>query len=545
MQEKLILKECCRYAIGTWADVIYRNALLLPEGEALIYGKERITFAQFNSRVNRLIHGLHSMGLKMGDGIGIISWNCLEYCDVYGAAMKGGFIVSPLNPRLQADEMDYLINYWEVGTLFVGRELVERVTPLRPRFAKVKNCISLETSASGMISHYDLLMAHSEEEPDVQVKEDDPLLIFYTSGTTGTPRGALYTQGRNLENARIKSFELGVERGDKHIMFLPFFHVAGFSHFWSFFYGAGSNVIMQQRSFDPAAVLQLIQEEKATDIHIVPTQLVNLLALPNIEKYDLSSLKRIWYGASSMPVELLKKGIERFGAIFMQGYGQSESGPEVTFLPKKSHHVLDKSLEEQKILASCGQPSPGVHVRVVDETGNDVTPYAIGEIILKSNAMMVGYWHKPDETRDVLIDGWLHTGDLGYYDRQGYIYIVDRKKDMIISGGENVYPREIEEVLYQHPAVSEVAVIGVPDEVWIERVHALIVLKKGERATGNEIIEFCKQRLARYKAPKSVEFVESLPKNPQGKILKRELREKYWTESERKILSTPSFAKEG
>jgi acyl-CoA synthetase (AMP-forming)/AMP-acid ligase II len=292
---------------------------------------------------------------------------------------------------------------------------------------------------------------------------------------------------------------------------------------------------MQQRSFDAAAMLQLVQEEKATDIHIVPTQLVTLLALPDIEKYDLSSLKRIWYGASPMPKELLKKGIERFGTIFMQGYGQSESGPEVTFLSKKSHQILGKSLEEQKKLASCGQPSLGVHVRVVDDKNNDVEPYTIGEIILKSRAMMVEYWHKPDETRDVLIGGWLHTGDLGYYDREGYIYIVDRKKDMIISGGENVYPREIEEVLYQHPEVSEVAVIGVPDEVWIERVHALIVLKKGEHTTGNEIIDFCKQHLARYKAPKSVEFVESLPKNPQGKILKKELREKYWKRSERKI----------
>jgi len=535
MQEKLILKELCRYPIGTWADIIYRNALLYPGDEAFIYGNERVTFAQFNGRVNRLIHALHSMGVRKGDGIGILSWNCLDYCDVYGAGMKGGFIVSPLNPRLQGSELDYLIDYSEINTLFVGRELIERVSSLRSHFPKVKNYVSLEASAPDMISHHDLLTAHSVEEPDVHVKEEDPFLIFYTSGTTGTPRGALYTEGRNVENARIKSFELGVERGDKYIMFLPFFHVAGFGHFWCFFYGGGSNVIMQQRSFDAAAMLQLVQEEKATDIHIVPTQLVTLLALPDIEKYDLSSLKRIWYGASPMPKELLKKGIERFGTIFMQGYGQSESGPEVTFLSKKSHQILGKSLEEQKKLASCGQPSLGVHVRVVDDKNNDVEPYTVGEIILKSRAMMVEYWHKPDETRDVLIDGWLHTGDLGYYDREGYIYIVDRKKDMIISGGENVYPREIEEVLYQHPEVSEAAVIGVPDEVWIERVHALIVLKKGEHTTGNAIIDFCKQHLARYKAPKSVEFVESLPKNPQGKILKKELREKYWKRFERKI----------
>src|SRR4030042_5357984 len=195
VQEKLMLKELCRYEIGTWADIIYRNGLLYPESEAFICGKERITFAQFNARVNRLIHGLHSIGVKKGDGIGILSWNCLEYCDVYGAAMKGGFIISPLNPRLQASELEYLINYSEINTLFVGRELIEMVSPLGSRFPKVKNYISLETSGPGMISHNDLLLAHSEEEPDVQVREEDPFLILYTSGTTGMARGALYNQG--------------------------------------------------------------------------------------------------------------------------------------------------------------------------------------------------------------------------------------------------------------------------------------------------------------------------------------------------------------
>ena len=535
MQDKLLLKELCRYGIGTWADIIYRNALLYPENEAFIYGKERVTFAQFNGRVNRLIHALHSMGVKKGDGIGIFSWNCLEYADVYGAAMKGGFVISPMNPRLQASELEYLVNYSEIRTLFVGRELIETVNPLRPRFPKVKNYVSLETSAPGMIFHPDLLSAYSGEEPDVKVKEEDPFLILYTSGTTGEPRGALYTEGRNIENTRTKAIELGIEAGDKHIMVLPLFHIGGYSHFWAFFYVGGCNVIMQQRSFDPKATLQSIQDEKVTDIHIVPTQLVTMLALPNVDQYDLKSLKRIWYAASPMPTELLKRGMERFGSIFMQGYGQSESGPDITYLPKKSHQVLDKSPEEQKVLASCGQPCLGVHVRIVDENNNDVKPYTMGEIIVQGKTVMVEYWNKPDETRNVMIDGWLHTGDMGYYDPQGYIYIVDRKKDMIISGGENVYPREIEEVLYKHPAVAEAAVIGVPDELWIERVHAIVVLKAGQHATGDEIIEFCKLHLARYKAPKSVEFVESLPKNPQGKILKRELREKYWVGLERRI----------
>ncbi len=535
MQEKLILKELCRYGIGTWADIIYRNALLYSESEVFIYGKERITFGQFNRRVNKLIHALHSIGVKKGDGIGILSWNCLEYTDVYGAAMKGGFIFSPFNPRLQANELEYLVNYSEINTLFVGREFSEMVSSLRPRFPRVKNYISLETSVSGMGSHHDLLQAHSDGEPDVHVKEEDLLLIIFTSGTTGTPRGALYTQGRNIENTRTKVLQIGLEPGDKHIMILPLFHIGGYSHFWALFYVGGSNVILPQRSFDPASTLQAIQDERATDLHIVPTHLVTMLALPNINQYDLRSLKRIWYAASPMPTELLRKGMERFGPIFMQGYGQSESGPEITFFRKKSHQILDKPPVEQKVLASCGQPCVGVHVRIIDENKNDVKPNVVGEVVVQSKMVMVEYWHKPDETRDVMGDGWLHTGDMGYYDERGYIYLVDRKKDMIVTGGENVYPREVEEVLYRHPAVAEAAVIGVPDDLWIERVHAEVVLKEGWRATEDEMIEFCKRHLAHYKAPKSFEFVESLPKNPQGKILKRELRKKYWEGLERKI----------
>jgi len=312
--------------------------------------------------------------------------------------------------------------------------------------------------------------------------------------------------------------------------FSSFFHIGGDSHVWPFFVVGGCNVIVPNRTFDPVSVLQVIQDERATDIQLVPTQLNAMLSRQDLKDYDLSTLNRIYYAASPMPVELLRKGLEMFGPIFSQGYGQTESGPQITSLPRKSHQVLDKSVEEQKVLTSCGQPSLGVHVRIVDENNTDVEPGAVGEIIAQSNAIMVEYWHRPEETSETIVDGWLHTGDLGYYDENGFIYIVDRKKDMIVTGGENVYSREVEDVLYKHPAIGEVAVVGIPDPVWVERVHAVVTLKKDATASENEIIAFCKEHVASYKAPKSVEFLEALPKNPQGKILKKEIRAKYWPE---------------
>ncbi len=526
MSKKFILKELSRYNVGTYADVIYRNALLNGEKEAFVYGKgERITFAGFNGRVNSLIQSLTSMGVRKGDVLGILSWNRLECNDVCGAAMKGGFIASPFNPRLQGEELTYLINYSEANTVFVGPELYGTVSELRPHLKKVRHLICLEGPASGMIPYQELLQGDHDREPDPVVEEEDPFIIFYTSGTTGLPRGALYTHFRKMEEARTKAEQIAVEEGDRHVMVLPLFHIGGWSHYWAFFYAGACNVIMPQRNFDPAATLQVIQDEKATDLHIVPTQLVAMLALDNSGKYDLGSLKRIWYAASPMPTEILRQGIDRFGQIFMQGYGQSESGPDITFLSIKDHQVLDRPIEEQGILASCGKPFRTVHVRIVDEDNNDLGPGDVGEIVVKSKRVMKEYWHMPEETREAFTDGWLHTGDMGYYDEKGYIFIVDRKKDMIITGGENVYPREVEEVLYRHPAISEASVIGLPDPYWVEKVHAVVVLKKGMSATQEEIIRFCKGHLAGYKTPKSVEFVSSLPKNPQGKILKREIRE--------------------
>lgn len=525
MIERDVLKELCRYDIGTYADVIYRNAILRPDDEAFVYGIEKISFEQYNQRVNNLIHALIKEGVRQGDVLGILSWNCLDYVDVFGAAMKGGFIASPFNPRLGMDELEYLINYSESTALFVGSEHIETAMGLKSRLPKVKIYVSFEVPEDGMLFHGELLESHSGGEPEIFVKEDDPLIIFYTSGTTGLPRGALYTHRRKMEDSKRFVHALAIEPGNRALMAIPLFHIGGASYLIAFFFGGSTNIISTQKIFDPSETLRAIQDEGVSDIHIVPTNLVGMLALPDIESYDLSNLRRVWYAGSPMPVEVLKKGMDIFGPVFIQAYGQSESGPLVSTLSKRDHQVLEKPKSEQKILASCGKPCPGVHMRVVDEHEADVGLGRVGEIIAKSGSIMAEYWKRPDETTKAMKGGWLYTGDMGYYDEAGNIYLVDRKKDMIITGGENVYPREVEEVLYSHPSVQEAAVIGLPDPYWVEKVHAVVVLKKGAEADNQEIIDFCKEHLARYKAPKSVEFVESLPKNPQGKILKRELRE--------------------
>jgi acyl-CoA synthetase (AMP-forming)/AMP-acid ligase II len=498
---------------------------MYPEREAFIYGKERITFSEFNARTNSLIHALWSMGVKKGDVIGVLSWNCLEYLDVYGAAMKGGFVISPINVRLKTDELEYLINYSKANTLFVGPEMVELVNSLKPRLPNVKNFISFEGQAPRMSCHRDLLAKYSREEPDVQVTEDDPLYIIYTSGTTGVPRGALFTQGGSREDIRTKVLEKALEPGDTYVILIPLFHVI-VSEMLALFYIGDRSVII--KFFDPAETLKTIQDEKATDIFVVPTHLAAMLALPDVKKYDVSSVKRVSYGGSPIPIELLEKALTVFGPIFVQAYGQSECSI-ITYLRREDHDVLDKSPEEKKILNSCGRPCIDTHLRIVDEKENDVATGEIGEIIILSKHNMIGFWQKPEDTAATIINDWVHTGDVGYCDEKGYIYIVDRKRDMIISGGENVYSREVETILYQHPAVAECAVIGVPDPYWVEHVHGVVVLKKGATVTPDELIAFCKKRLAGYKAVKSVEIVDALPKNSTGKILKKELRKKWET----------------
>ncbi|MCJ7655602.1 MAG: long-chain fatty acid--CoA ligase [Dehalococcoidia bacterium] len=522
-----ILKESCSHRVGLFGDIIHRNALLYPHREAFIFGDQRVTFEQYNERVNGLIHALWDMGMKKGDVLGVLSWNCLEYMDVFGAAEKGGFIIAPFNARLLLNDFDYLINDSEANTLFVGPEFADVVSTLKPRIPKVKHFISFEGSLPGMKCHDYLLASYPTSEPDTEVGDEDGLFICYTSGTTGRPRGAFYTRQRFREDIICHAIEVPIGPDDKGISLMPLFHIGGIEINASFIYQAATTVIM--KFFDPKALLGEIEKEKITNVALVPTHLAAMLDLPDFKKYDTGTIRRIYYAGSPMPKELLLRGMEVFGPVFFQGYGQTESGPGITYLKEKEHDVLGKSPREERRLLSCGRPGFVVHVRIVDENGADVSVGDIGEIIVMSRHIMNEYWKKPQETKKTIVDGWLHTGDMGRYDEDGYIYIVDRKQDMIVSGGENIYPREVEEVLYQHPAVLECAVFSIPDPKWVESVHAAVSLKKGATVTPEELIGFCKKNIARYKAPKSIEIMPEIPKGATGKILKREMKDKYWS----------------
>jgi acyl-CoA synthetase (AMP-forming)/AMP-acid ligase II len=416
--------------------------------------------------------------------------------------------------------------------LLVSDEYVPTIGKLQSELPGIQHFISLDGQATGMQAYQALLDAQPTRDPHIAITPDDLAYIMYTSGTTGRPKGAMLTHRGQVADAQSMLMELSLRPSDKHLAVMPFFHVGGRAVPLTHFY-RGCTIAISS-GFDPTQALTLIERHRLNTIQVVPTMIAFMLDLPDLDRFDVSSLNMIFYASSPMPVELLRRAIDKFGSIFVQGYGQTESGPLSTLLGKEDH-VTGGTAEQLRRLASAGRPVMNVEARVVDFEGRDVPHGEVGEIIVRSDLNMSGYWNNPEATAEAIRDGWLHTGDMATMDDAGYIYIVDRKKDMIVSGGENIYPREVEEELYAHPAVLEAAVIGVPDPVWGESVKALVVLKKDARTSEEELIEHCKTHLASYKKPKSVEFRKELPKTPSGKILKRVLREKYWADHDRRV----------
>ena len=508
-------------------DMLLRDANKFPGKIAIACKDFSISYRALNERVNRLANALLKKGLKKRDRIGALIHNCHQFIEIYFAAAKTGGIFCPYNNHLKGREVHDIINYSSPRFLFLDDDYAEMVESIKPHVETVKHYVCLQKPRWSFMEDYEgLLSTGDRKEPEVKIQDTDIMSIFFTAGTTGKPKGAMRTHRHVVSNAITGVIELKVSPNEKTLISFPMYHVSCEDNIGRHFFVPNTLFIRREGQFDPKDVLELLSSERITMCQFVPTSIHALLQYPEIHRYDLSSLRLMMYAAAPMPVELLKRAIQTFKCGFAQFYGQTESGPLMTILHPEDH-VLEGNERQLQKLGSAGRPVISYEIRVVDEEGKDVSVGEIGEIIGRSEAMMKRYWRLPKESAKKLKDGWLHTGDLGRFDEDRYLYIVDRKGDMIISGGVNIYPREVEEVLYQHPSVLEASVIGVPDDYWGEAVKAIIVPKENASLSEEDIVRFCGERLAGYKKPKSVEFWKELPKSPQGKILKKEIRKRY------------------
>jgi long-chain acyl-CoA synthetase len=516
-------------------QILDRAVRFYPNRPAVVCGTTRLTYRGFAERVRRLCRGLQGLGLTKGDRLAILMYNCHRYFELYYATPEMGTLAVPLNIRLSAGEIAYILNDSGSNTLFIGPEFLPLLAEIRDQLPALRHCIFTGDGPppEGFHSYERLLAAANAEFPPTPVAPDDLAALFYTSGTTGHPKGVMLSHANLLANAYHILASMHWREGEVYLHACPMFHIADgpTSHFITWL--GGTHVIIP--GFKPDVALEVMERERVSATLLIPTMINFLIHHPDVGKRDLSSLRHIAYGGAPMPAELARQAMQTLTCAFRHLYGLTESAPLLTFLPPEEH-VADGPPERVRRLLSCGRAVIGVRVRVVDEQGNDAPPGAVGEIIAKGPNIMVGYWNKPQETSDALRDGWLYTGDLATVDEEGYIYIVDRKKDMIITGGENVFSTEVENVLYTHPAVLEAAVVGVPDATWGETIKAIIVLKPDMQATAEDIVEYCRSRMGHFKVPRSVDFYEgALPKSGSGKILKRELREKYWVGQERRV----------
>ncbi|RJP30978.1 MAG: long-chain-fatty-acid--CoA ligase [Actinobacteria bacterium] len=506
----------------TLGEIPRKHARLDPDKECVVCDDVRLTWKQLNERVNRLAGALTDLGVVKGTKVATLALNCHRLIEIYYATSKLGAVAVPLNFRLAPDELVYVINHSDAEVLVVDHNTLEIAQGILPRLENIRERIAFGVEGEGWLDYEELLAAATDAEPEVEVSEDDLCHLQYTGGTTGLPKGVMITHRNYMTTGIGMGLALEFEPHYATLQVLPIFHTA----WWPVLihHLAGCRAVIARR-FDFTEILATAEREKVTHINMVPVLFSWLLDFPDAEKYDLSSIKYFSYAGAPMPEEVLRRCIAKFGPIFTQGYGLTEASPLGTMLGEEDQCRLEGPPELVRRINSCGRESLVTEVRVVDEEDNDVPTGEIGEIIIRGKNVMQGYWKDPELTAKALRGGWLHTGDLATVDESGFIYIVDRKHDMIITGGENVYPFEVEQVLYEHPAVLEAAVVGLKSEKWGEEVTAAVAFKEGKSASEDELIAFCRERIAGYKCPKQVVIMESIPKTPIGKILRRQVRE--------------------
>ncbi|MGC8901157.1 MAG: class I adenylate-forming enzyme family protein [bacterium] len=507
------------YRFKTIKELISKQAKAMPDRVFMYYKDLTRTYKELDDISNKIGNGLLSLGVKKGDRVTMLIPNRPEFIYAWFGLMKIGAIMVPINTQFKPDEIKYIINNSEANTLITTGSFQESVLKVKNDMPLLKHIIVIEPKDRANIIPFEDIISSNTSEPDITVDEFDYASFIYTSGTTGYPKGVIDTHRNYIANAHQIVEAAEFTEKDRAMLILPLFHCnAQVVTVMAPMYAGASFVLME--GFSPKEFLPAIDKYKPSTFSGVPTVYAILNSLPDAEKYDLSSLRFVICGAAPMPVEVFTTFERKYKAFILEGYGLSEATCASIINPLKG----------KRKIGSIGKPLNGQEIKILDDNNKELPQGQIGEICIKGDVVMVGYYKNPEATASTIKDGWLHTGDLGYIDEEGYFYIIGRKKEMIIRGGENIYPKEIEEVLYKHPKVQDAAVVGIPDPKWGEEVFAFIVPKQGMQISEKEMTDFLKEKVADYKIPKKFIFTEAFPKTATGKIQKNRIIEQYATE---------------
>ncbi len=519
----------------TIGDLYDRAVQYHGKNTAITFKDQSYTYNEMGENANRLVNGFRKLGLSKGDKVAFLMANCPEYVFSEYAVAKTGCIRIPLAILLSTEDHIYMVNQSGCKALIYHEKMASRIKDMIPHLKSVTLyiCVS-ENPSTVMEGHVHLQEMLKENAPVAKQADLDPedlVGIYYTGGTTGRPKGVMLSHRAWVNTILLESLEFEFQRQEVFAYLTPLTHAGG-CLLLPVLLKNGRCVILDH--FEPKVFLESVEKQKITSTFLVPTMIYVLLDYPDLDNYDLSSLSNVIYGASAIAPERLKQAVTRLGPIFTQLFGQTEA-PMTFSVLTRDEHIIENPEREREIFSSAGRPTFHTQLRILDENGEDVNSGESGEVVIKCSNMMTGYLDNPEATKDTIKDGWLYTGDIAKQDTEGYLYIVDRKKDMIISGGFNIYPREIEDVLFEHPSIKDAAVIGVPHDKWGEEVKALVVLKEGEKLSSQEIIAFVKEKKGSLVVPKSVEYVDKIPLTNLGKVDKKKLRKKYWTGTQRMI----------
>jgi fatty-acyl-CoA synthase len=523
-------------------DFLKRALVVHRDKEAIVSGDLRLTYGEFGERVFRWANLMQGLGVEKGDRVAILMPNSHRILEAFFGASLLGVILMPLNFRLVSDDFEYILNHGGAKVLLIEEELAPLIEPIRSRLTTIQHFLAAnddgKVSSAGWQDYESLLADAPNRQPDpVAIDENEASALLYTSGTTGKPKGVMLTHRNLYINAMNSICEFGIREDDVYLHTLAQFHCNGWGLPYAVTGMGATHVII--RKFEPAEFFRLLKQEQVTFACMPPT-MINMALNHALDEATLAALPksmRIGTAGSAPPLASIQGAQEKFGWRVIQIYGLTETAPFLTVSKVKPTMEHLSAEEKLRVQTKTGYPMIGVDIRVVDDEGRDLAPDSqeVGEVIARSNVVMKGYWLQPEATDAVIVDGWFHTGDMALLDSEGFIEVVDRKKDLIISGGENVSSLEVEGLLYKHPAVLEAAIIAAPDDRWGEVPAAIIVLKPGAQASESELIEFCRDRLAHYKCPKKIDFLDVLPRTATGKIQKNVLRDRFWSGKSKRV----------